>query len=217
MFKLNGFNAFLIVLVVAAAATSDRSYAQSPFDYQGDARAGLIRRDPDWFREARKATGLDPKINPRGLTVVTGRYGATRERAERDARERLRRVVADWLAPDAPRSFVVGEAEIDRLIRERRVEPVALDVGTVYLAAYRVDFSPQSRNHILRIYDDQLVKRRLVELGAAIAFILALLGAIAGYIRADEATKGYYTNKLRLVAAGAIGAAAAGSYFVAFR
>ncbi len=217
MFNMNGSRTVFVVLVVAVAATSYRSHAQSPFDYQGDPRGGVVRRDPDWFREARKATGLEPNINPRGLTVVSGRYGATRERAERDAHDRLRLAVASWLAPDAPRSFVAEDSEIDRLIRERRVEPVALDVGTVYLAAYRVDFSPQSREHMIGIYEDHLVKRRLVELGAAIAFILALLGVIAGYIRADEATKGYYTNKLRLVAAGAIGAAAAGSYLVAFR
>ena len=32
------------------------------------------------------------------------------------------------------------------------------------------------------------------------------LAACSGYIRADEATKGYYTNRLRMLVAAAVGA-----------
>ena len=44
-------------------------------------------------------------------------------------------------------------------------------------------------------------------LGGALAFVLICLGAVSGYIRADEATKGYYTNRLRMLAAAGVGAA----------
>ncbi len=37
--------------------------------------------------------------------------------------------------------------------------------------------------------------------------MLACLAAVSGYIRADEATKGYYTNWLRLASATGVGAA----------
>jgi hypothetical protein len=33
------------------------------------------------------------------------------------------------------------------------------------------------------------------------------LGALSSYIRADEATRGYYTNRLRMLAAAGVGAA----------
>ncbi len=44
-------------------------------------------------------------------------------------------------------------------------------------------------------------------LGGSLGFVLICLAAISGYIRADEATKGYYTNRLRLLAAAGVGAA----------
>jgi hypothetical protein len=35
---------------------------------------------------------------------------------------------------------------------------------------------------------------------------LMCLASVSGYIRADEATKGYYTNRLRMLAAAGVGA-----------
>ncbi len=43
--------------------------------------------------------------------------------------------------------------------------------------------------------------------GGILAFVLVCLAALSGYIRADEATKGYYTNRLRMLAAAGVGAA----------
>ena len=47
----------------------------------------------------------------------------------------------------------------------------------------------------------------MAALGGTLAFVLICLGAVSGYIRADEATKGYYTNRLRMLAAAGVGAA----------
>ena len=44
-------------------------------------------------------------------------------------------------------------------------------------------------------------------LGGGLAVALAGLAVLTGYIRTDEATKGYYTNRLRLAAAAGLGAA----------
>jgi hypothetical protein len=51
------------------------------------------------------------------------------------------------------------------------------------------------------------VARRLGLLGGGLGFVLACLATVSGYIRADEATKGYYTNWLRLASATGVGAA----------
>ncbi len=56
-------------------------------------------------------------------------------------------------------------------------------------------------------YNRDLVRHRLVTLGGSLGFVLICLAAVSGYIRADEATKGYYTNRLRLLAAAGVGAA----------
>jgi hypothetical protein len=59
---------------------------------------------------------------------------------------------------------------------------------------------------LVEAYDRELVRHRLATLGGTLAFVLICLAAISGYIRADEATKGYYTNRLRMLAAAGVGA-----------
>ena len=66
---------------------------------------------------------------------------------------------------------------------------------------------PSGRRVSSRPTTAQLVHRRLVVLGGSLAFVLICLAAVSGYIRADEATKGYYTNRLRMLAAAGVGAA----------
>ena len=57
------------------------------------------------------------------------------------------------------------------------------------------------------MYNRELVQQRLSRSGGSLGFVLICLAAISGYIRADEATKGYYTNRLRMLAAAGVGAA----------
>ena len=52
--------------------------------------------------------------------------------------------------------------------------------------------------------------QRLLWAGAGLAGLVVLFGAIAGYIRLDEWSKGYYTWWLRLGALGFLGVAGAG-------
>ena len=54
--------------------------------------------------------------------------------------------------------------------------------------------------------------RRLGFLGSLLALVLIALSALSAYIRADEATKGYYTNRLRLAAAAGLGVAGVAAY-----
>jgi hypothetical protein len=49
-------------------------------------------------------------------------------------------------------------------------------------------------------------------LGGTLAFILTCLAVVSGYIRTDEVTKGYYTNRLRLLAAAGVAGAGAVIY-----
>ncbi|MBX6314372.1 MAG: hypothetical protein IRY99_15885 [Isosphaeraceae bacterium] len=137
------------------------------------------------------------------------------ERAKADARMKLDHVVADWLADaGVPRTWKAPKHLVDRLIRQTMIERQERDYGTVYQAILKVDLSSQSRSRILREYERGIVARRLGTLGAILAFALTCLAALAGYIRADEATKGYYTHILRLAAAAIVGAAGVALYHV---
>jgi uncharacterized membrane protein len=68
------------------------------------------------------------------------------------------------------------------------------------------EFSAEDRAAIIAAYQRDLVAYRLALLAGIIGFVLTCLAALAGYIRADEATRGYYTNWLRALAAVGIGA-----------
>jgi hypothetical protein len=69
-----------------------------------------------------------------------------------------------------------------------------------------LDTTPAHRERLVKLYNHELVGERLIRLGGSLAFILMCLAAVSGYIRADEASKGYYTNRLRMLAAAGVGA-----------
>jgi len=140
------------------------------------------------------------------LWAVTGRLSATEGRARRDAHAQLRTLLAARLAPDVPESWVVPTRLVDRLVRKVEVKEVDRGYGRLYEATLLVDFSPGRRAEVVASYHRQQVVGRLATLGGLLAFVLVCLGSLAGYIRADEATKGYYTTPLRLAAAAGVGA-----------
>jgi hypothetical protein len=140
-------------------------------------------------------------------STITGRLSATRERALADARRIMQEQVANWLDPQVPRSWTAPVPMLDAMVvGEPRVKSIEKPYGEVFEATLTVDTSPQRRNALIEVYSRQLVDRRLISLGTTLAFILICLAALSGYIRADEATKGYYTNRLRMLAAAGVGA-----------
>jgi hypothetical protein len=140
-------------------------------------------------------------------TTVEGQLSATKDRAEADARAALRDKAADWLEPDVPRTWTIPTPLLQSLILETHDTPEEKPYGILYWAELKVDFSPDRRATLVGAYTRELIRHRLVTLGGALAFVLIGLGAVSGYIRADEATKGYYTTRLRMVAAAGVGAA----------
>jgi hypothetical protein len=145
--------------------------------------------------------------------ALEGQISATQQRATDDARRALQRKVVEWLNPEVPASWTPPAAMVQAMILETQVRPVVSptlnekDYGPLYVAEVRADFSPRRRADLVEAYTRELVQHRLVNLGGALTFVLICLGVISGYIRADEATKGYYTNRLRLLAAAGVGAA----------
>ncbi len=140
-------------------------------------------------------------------STVTGRLSANRERAVADARRIMQDNLASWLDPDVPRSWAPPVRMLDAMVVGKpRVRSIEKPYGEVFEATLTIDMSPQRRTALIEVYNRQLVERRLISLGGSLAFILICLAALSGYIRADEATKGYYTNRLRMLAAAGVGA-----------
>jgi hypothetical protein len=148
-----------------------------------------------------------PVIRP----VASGEM-ATEDRALADLRETIEDRVGDWLADAGiPRTWQAPKPMVDRMIRGvptlQSRELDNLDDTTVVRAVVPVDFSRATKQGLVHEYHRQMGVRRLGQLGSVFAFVLSCLAIVAGYIRTDEATKGYYTNRLRLLAAAGVGAA----------
>src|SRR5579871_3828894 len=96
----------------------------------------------------------------------------------------------------------------DRLLwQEEPAKTFPDPVGRMERVKLSVEVTDRDRQEIRRL--DQQVRRegRLLLVAEILAGLLVFLTAVAGYIRLDEWSKGYYTGWLRLAAAGLIGAA----------
>lgn len=161
-------------------------------------------------RTHRPAAPSSPKTKS-DLRVITGQLSSTEERAREDVRKKVDQAVADWLSPTVPMSWQPPAHLREALVQKTEVRPVEKNIDgervTLYEASQTIELSHARYTTLVEAYHRELVARRLAILGGILAFILACLAALAGYIRADEATKGYYTNRLRIVSAAGVGAA----------
>ena len=132
---------------------------------------------------------------------------ATEDRAEADAISKLDEALADWLSPEVPATWKPSNKLVRSMIRDLKYTPVVKDYGTLYIAELTADTSAKRREKIIEAYHRESIRHRMLALGGSLAFVLVCLGIVSGYIRADEATKGYYTNRLRMLAAAGVGAA----------
>ena len=181
----------------AAPRLPERVLAEAPSPPQPPASPGARQADDD-----------------RPVSVeIMGEISYNEERAKDEARAKLDQEVTTWLeASGIPRWWKPEPRLVDAMIVQTTVKPVIKNYGTLYQAMLRADFSPQRVAPFIQSYQHQLVHRRIVLLGSSLALVLCCLAALAGYVRADEATKGYYTNRLRLLATTGVAAAGLAIY-----
>jgi hypothetical protein len=139
--------------------------------------------------------------------TVEGLPGANEQRAEDAAMQDLQAKVLVWLSPNVPASWTPPASMLKPIVTDMQIDSIEKPYGTVYVAHLKAKAPPELRAQLVDTYNRELVQHRLMTLGGTLAFVLTCLAAISGYIRADEATKGYYTNRLRMVAAAGVGAA----------
>lgn len=152
--------------------------------------------------------GVEPAAKPaEALRRFEGDPSATRERAISSARLRLGQAVAGWLSPEVPTTWQAPTSVVDGLVRRVEIRTLERDYGTLYIATAACDLSAGQRAALMKDYNSKVVARRLGIIGVGLGFVMICLGAFTGYVRADEATKGYYTNPLRLASAAGVSAA----------
>jgi hypothetical protein len=154
-----------------------------------------------------EACAARAEVRAQNHRAVLGDLCANEDRARADSRKALRTEVLEWLSPDVPASWTPPAGLLEAMIVGTKIDPLVKDYGTLYKAELTADFSPMRRAGLVDAYNHELINRRLLSLGGTLGFVLICLAAISGYIRADEATRGYYTNRLRMLAAAGVGAA----------
>jgi hypothetical protein len=190
------------VPVVAGTRVTD-AVAEPP----APAKISVAASSPkqDFQVEKAEVTTAPGQVSPPTRTVE-GRLSATEERAKYDAYAMLTNDVRHWLDPQVPQSWAAPVQLLEAMVLKTEVKEVPREYGPMYLATLTYDSSPPRRDALVATYNHELVRNRMILLGGGLTFILIALGAVSGYIRADEATKGYYTNRLRMLAAAGVGA-----------
>jgi len=171
--------------------------------------------------------------------MVEGKPAATRERALEFALSRAQEVIAAFLKESQPsltwspptayiREHLLREVDQPEdeswekkdinghsiLVQEKTFEHAD---ETAYIVKIKVGVSAQDLASIQKLQQadqenlrHQIAYERQVWLGKILIGVVALLLAAAGYIRLEDATKGYYTTWLRLGLVGVAGAVGAG-------
>ncbi len=174
---------------------------------------------PAWLPKTEAELQKLYEADDKGFRVLAGKVSASPEKARDELRKALEQEVGKWASPDVPTDWRAPRDIYDAMTGEVYIQPIAqeLEPGSkspenlyvVYRGIAKADFSDASRERVVDVHQQQRVTARLVKLGGGLGFVLICLGFLTGYVRTDEATKGYYTNRLRVAAA--IGAGVAGT------
>ena len=160
---------------------------------------------------ARVSAAGDPKYPTWTVTA----WGKTVQDGNEVALDRAREEVEDYLARQSPPVHWKPSRDwVDKnLVKTRHPEPKDHDeeplLGQGYDVTLKVEVGPKQYREILENDREQRVQQRALLLARILAGVVALLVAVVGYLRLDEATKGYYTLWLRLGALGLVGGVAA--------
>jgi hypothetical protein len=109
--------------------------------------------------------------------------------------------------------------EFVRAYLEKRWGPDTVEefedpVGAVVQIPLEVEVTPGARQLLADLDHELRVDQRMGIAGKLLAVVVAVLAAIAGYIRMDEWTKGFYTRWLRTAAVAFVVCAGAGLWMV---
>jgi hypothetical protein len=136
------------------------------------------------------------------VTAYGETYNDAYESAIKDAQSKL----ASWVAAEDPSlHWKPSVLFVQRLIKKApRVDSrVKLEkVGLVTPVCLQLEVTQNDVQFILKETRELRSAERMLFLGKVLAGLVAFCLAISGYFRLEEATKGYYTNWLRLGALG---------------
>jgi hypothetical protein len=166
--------------------------------------------------QAAKPQPAAPDKNP--SLAVTG-WGQTHEDAELNALKRAQDSLIVYFAEQnhplqwRPKLDYIN----NNLVKNRDPQPVqdlGDGVGEVQGVTLKMEISAKDWQYMLGEDRRLRAESRMLLLAKVLAGLVASLGAVAGYLRLEEMTKGYYTAWLRFAALSFVSAVGAGIWWI---
>jgi hypothetical protein len=160
---------------------------------------------------------VDSPPNKKGeierIAVSSGPH-VTAGEARRQLEEAIRQAAADYvnhhLGANNAAQYISYQDEVK--IVDDYEEVAEFSIGPMRQAHALLEFDETFRGKIEQEWKEALTLSRLMKTGLGSAAVFLLLSVILGYFRADTATRGYYTRRLRFGAATVILVLAAAIY-----
>ncbi|MBW3598565.1 MAG: hypothetical protein KY475_15000 [Planctomycetes bacterium] len=207
-----------LVLMAVPLSMAARALADSPADEEAAAPAAgedaleaprvvYPENRPEWVEAPPAKEGEIDRI-----AVTSGPHYSLGE-ARRQLEEAVRQATDDYVnrhlgAAGATRYLHYNVAPVETF--EERPE---FSFGPMHQAHALLEFDEAFRRQAEADWKEALTLSRLVRTGLIGGAVFILLAVLLGYLRADNATRGFYTRRLRLGAATVILALAAVVYF----
>jgi hypothetical protein len=155
-----------------------------------------------------------PAWSPLFWEAAVHGVGVTLEDAKRNALKNAALELTDFLQEQTPPiewvpspEFVWRQLKLDWSEDKVRADPDLVEIHEVEL---KVEATGKDRDQILQHARHFRVEQRMVWLGWILGGMVLVLAGIAGYIRVDEWSKGYYAAWLRIAAVSFLAAVASG-------
>jgi hypothetical protein len=197
------------VIVSLLAGEAVLSARADPFKKLRSAVAPVRTRVPDG----------PPRPVERSFAFSVKGWGQTQKEAEQDALRHSQDELRAYLAE--LNHVLEWRPSLDyidnRLVKDReplRAKNFGDPLGTLQGMELRIEINPKDWQDMLR--HDRLARAdsRMQLLAKLLVGLVAFLGTVAGYLRLEEMTKGYYTAWLRLAAIGFVTAVGAGIWLI---
>jgi hypothetical protein len=197
---------FLIAfcLIAASLRFEFSGLRRAPQATEGGGLTATARTDPQVAPAANAANRPAGQANPGASKVLSG-YGRTPTAAEQIALEFAREWVADeYLAKHYPG---LGWTPSPEYLRDNGViglegsaKEQVIDGELMYVASARAEIKPDHLQKMKEEARKEHMKDRQLLAARVLGGVVALLVVVAGYLRLEDVTRGYYTTLLRLTA-----------------
>jgi hypothetical protein len=150
-------------------------------------------------------------------------YGTNPKEAEPMALQEAREKVLDYLAGQNPPFRWKPDLDYvqTNLVKGKKEQDAKVDIPGMKEVILTVEMTEKTYNDMVeqdkkfRLEErKEISKERQTLLGKLLAGLLAGLVAVAGYLRLDEATKGYYTTWLRVASVALVATIGAGAWLL---